>query len=342
MKVAISNKIVDGPWGGGNLFVIALRDHLLSQGHDVVFDLNDIDIDIILLTDPRSRTRNVSISVGMILRYLLFVNKKCVVIHRVNECDERKNTKTMNRRLILANYVADYTVFIGSWLKNIEIWNKKTDQNSTVILNGADRVVFNTKGHAPWNEAEPLKLVTHHWGGNWMKGFDIYSAIDKLLQDNAWSKKIDFTYIGNLPKGFKFKNSSYSPPMQGKQLASELKRHHVYITGSINEPAGMHHIEGAMCGLPILYRNSGALPEYCDGYGVMFNDVNDFIPKLQEMMSNYTHWQSEIKKYSLTNEKMVESYVKLFDSLILRRDSIIKNRQIWRNIPIMLFNQIPL
>ncbi len=342
MKVAIGSKIVEGPWGGGNRFVIALRDSLLMQGHDVVFDLNDSDVDIILLTDPRSRIPNVTISTGMILRYLLFVNNNCIVVHRVNECDERKNTKTMNMRLILANYVADHTVFVGSWLKKISVWKNKSVDNSTVILNGADKFIFNMDGHVPWNGSEPLKLVTHHWGGNWMKGFDVYSAIDNMLQDNKWSKKIEFTYIGNLPKGFKFKNTRYIKALNGTELADELKLHHVYITATINEPGSNHQNEGALCGLPLLYRNSGCLAEYCDGYGLMFNDVNDFIPKLKEIMNDYDHWQSEIKHFNLTSEKMVLAYIELFNSLISRREMIIKNRQIWRNIPIMLINQIPI
>ena len=49
----------------------------------------------------------------------------------------------------------------------------------------------------------------------------------------------------------------------GKELANELRKHDIYITGSKNEPSGNHHMEGALCGLPILYVNSGALPEYC-------------------------------------------------------------------------------
>jgi hypothetical protein len=342
MKVAIGSRIVEGPWGGGNRFVIALRDSLLSEGHNVVFDLNDNDIDIILLTDPRSRIPNISISAGMIFRYLLFVNRNCIVIHRVNECDERKKTRTMNTRLKLANSVADHTVFVGSWLKKIAIWKNKSEQNSTVILNGADRTIFNNEDSRLWTESEPLKLVTHHWGGNWMKGFDIYSAIDDMLQDNEWSKKIEFTYIGNLPKGFKFKKARYINALNGAELADELKRHHVYITATINEPGSNHQNEGALCGLPLLYRNSGCLQEYCDGYGVMFNDVNDFMPKLQEMMNDYVRWQSEITHFNLTSEKMVLAYMELFNSLISRRDSIIKKRQIWRNIPVMLFNQIPL
>ena len=339
MKVAIGSKIVKGPWGGGNRFVIALHDTLLSQGHDVVFDLNDNDIDIILLTDPRSRIPNVSISTGMILRYLLFVNKNCIVVHRVNECDERKRTRTMNKRLMLANYVADHTIFVGSWLKKIAVWKNKTDQNSTVILNGADRLVFNTEGYKPWTGSEPLKLVTHHWGGNWMKGFDIYSAIDKLLQDNAWSKKIDFTYIGNLPKGFKFKNSSYSPPMQGKQLANELKRHHVYITGSINEPAGMHHIEGAMCGLPILYRNSGALPEYCNSFGIEYT-LKSLVSDINKIIKEYDKFFLKMSEYPYNSDLMCNKYLKLFNNLYENKESIIKKRNLRKNYFYYLANRV--
>ena len=35
MKVSIGSKIVNGPWGGGNLFVKNLSNFLLSNGHEV-------------------------------------------------------------------------------------------------------------------------------------------------------------------------------------------------------------------------------------------------------------------------------------------------------------------
>ena len=49
----------------------------------------------------------------------------------------------------------------------------------------------------------------------------------------------------------------------------------------------MHHIEGALSGLPLIYRKSGALPEYCKGYGLQFiND--DFIEKINLMRKDYS------------------------------------------------------
>ena len=31
-----------------------------------------------------------------------------------------------------------------------------------------------------------------------------------------------------------------------------------------------HHMEGALCGLPILYKDSGAASEYCNDFGISF------------------------------------------------------------------------
>ena len=40
-----------------------------------------------------------------------------------------------------------------------------------------------------------------------MKGFDIYEELDQLIISDKWRGKIEFTYIGNIPRGFNFKNT---------------------------------------------------------------------------------------------------------------------------------------
>ena len=82
-----------------------------------------------------------------ILRYLLFKNPNAIVIHRINECDERKNTKLLNFRLRLTNYVTDHTVFVGTWLKKLNLVYKRKNFMSTVILNGSDKKTFHSKGY---------------------------------------------------------------------------------------------------------------------------------------------------------------------------------------------------
>ena len=50
-------------------------------------------------------------------------------------------------------------------------------------------------------------------------------------------------------------NSNIVEPLYGIELSNELKKNHLYITGSLFEPSGNHHIEAGQCGLPIyLYK----------------------------------------------------------------------------------------
>lgn len=340
MKVAIGYHIQDGPWGGGNQFARSLAQALESRGDQVRFDLGDKDIDVIVLTDPRERSPSVSFGAGAILRYLLLRNPRALVVHRINECDERKSTRHMNLLLRRANYVADHTVFIATWLKGLGVWRHETP--CSVVLNGADTHFFNPSEHRAWDGCEPLRLVTHHWGGNRLKGFDVYETIDRLLIDPAWAGRIVFTYIGNLPTDVRLPNTRYLSPLSGDALGRELASHHVYVTGSVNEPAGMHHIEGALCGLPLIYRNSGALPEYCDGFGLYFDHAAEVPGLIQRLMTDYPTLCAAMETYASTADRMCSTYIELFERLLAERDDIVARRRLWRAPWLVLRNQIPI
>lgn len=340
MKVAIGYEIIDGPWGGGNRFVMAIASTLADAGHKVVFSLRDNDIDLILLIDPRKRGKNIPFGSGDVLRYLARINPHAVVVQRINECDERKNTKTMNFYLRTANYAADHTIFVGSWLKNLNVWRREQTKSHSVILNGADPKIFHPSGYQIWDHTEPLKLVTHHWGGNWMKGFDIYQKIDMLLAEEKWRERLEFTYIGNLPPGFAFKHAQYIPPMDGNELANTIRSNHVYVTGSQNEPGGNHQNEGAMCGLPLLFRRSGCLPEYCEGFGVSFESVDDFENALDTMYKDYGSLQKTMARYPHKIGKTVKEYLTEFENLYTQRMEITADRKLLRSPLQFLLNQV--
>ena len=335
MKISIGYEVKNTPWGGGNQFAQALIKASYDKGFQVTFDLKDKDIDIILLTDPRSYISGIKFGSFEIICYLLFKNKNAIVVHRINECDERKGTKYMNKLLRWSNYSADYTVFIATWLKNLNIYQKNKD--SRVILNGGDREIFNNKKGSPWDGKSALKIVTHHWSSNFMKGFDVYRDFDDLLSKEYLDYDIEFTYIGNLPSGFSFKKAKHLKPLSGSKLGLELSKHHVYLSASINEPAGMHHIEGALCGLPIIYRESGALPEYCSKYGVSFQG-DDYIPAIKKMIENYAKYKKEVLIYPNDSVKMTNEYFKLFDELINKRDLIVANRSLLKSPSLLLKN----
>ncbi|MCR9137403.1 MAG: hypothetical protein NXI27_15515 [Alphaproteobacteria bacterium] len=334
MKIAIGFRTHDGPWGGGNRFAIALSQALEKRGHLVVNALRDDDIDLALLLDPRARHPSATFNAATVLRYRCFKNPNLITVHRINECDERKGTRGMNGLLKRANHLADHTVFVGEWLRHLDLWQNGAEASWSTIHNGADTAIFNAEGWQPWSGDDPLKLVTHHWGGNWMKGFDVYQKIDSMLDEVEWAGKIEFTYVGNLPDGFAFQRTRHVPPLDGHALADELRRHHVYLTASINEPGGNHQNEGALCGLPLLYRESGCMPEYCRGFGLSFDSPDNFVDALGAYLvhRDYMDAASRMPDYPHTADRTTAAYIDLFESLLEKRSGLLQSRKRRRNL----------
>ena len=326
MKISIGTNIKDGPWGGGNLFAINLRDFLISKGHIVVNDLNHEDIDIILITEPRKTSESSAFTDHDVEKYKKYVNNETLIVHRINECDERKGTNYVNKYLIQANRVADETVYVSKWIMDL-YFDQGIRSTKNIIYAGANSEVFNQEKFSPWNRKEKLRIVTHHWGGNWNKGFEIYSYLDNMLDDKKWKELISFMYIGNLPKKFQFKNTKVVKPLSGYKLAEKIKENHLYLTGSINEPSGNHHIEGAQCGLPLLYLESGGTTEYCREYGLGYKK-NNFVEKLKLMIKDYEEYENKVKNYPHNSKKMSEDYLKLFELMKKNHSSYLELRKV--------------
>ena len=316
LKISMNVQNKAGPWGGGNLFISNLKRYLEAKGNDVIFNLFDPDIDIILILDPRMLSESVLYSTKEIEFYKRNINNNCKVVHRINECDERKGTSVINDYYIEANKVADHTVFVSQWLKNIFINSGFSSKNFDVIMSGANSKIFNYHERAVWKKNEPLRIVTHHWGNNLNKGFDIYSYLDRSIQEK-YKNEIKFTYIGNVNKDLEFNSTEVIKPKAGKELANLIKQNHIYLTASINEPSGNHHIEGAQCGLPILYRNSGGMPEFTEGFGVEFQGIEDFFQSLDEIKNVYPSLFEKMKDYPFNSEAMSKEYLDLFSKLAL-------------------------
>ena len=326
LKVSIGTNIQDGPWGGGNLFAVNLSRYLKNKGHDVIYNLDDRDIDIILLTEPRKTSPSSAYTNFEIQNYINYKNPNAIVIHRVNECDEHKDTSYINKYISYSNKCADATVFVSSWIKDLySDYEGINSKLSKVILSGADSDQFNNQGFKRWNKKEKFKLVTHHWSNNWNKGFDVYKKIDDLLSENKFKNLFEFNFIGRIPDNLKFKNSNIISPKSGEELSNEIKKNDFYITGSINEPSGNHHIEAAQCGLPILYIESGGITEYCEGYGIKYT-INNLEEKLYYALENCEKYYEKVENYPRNADLMSEEFLVFFNELLSNRENLINNR----------------
>ena len=160
-----------------------------------------------------------------------------------------------------------------------------------------------------------------------MKGFDTYSFIDKMLNEKRFSDLFSFTYIGNIPKNFIFNNTKVISPLSGESLATELKKYDGYITGSINEPSGNHHIEAGLCGLPILYLESGGIPEYANQYGLSFSDPINLEEKIHEFISSYDQYYKKLNYFPYVSTKMCEEYLNSFNEILENKETYLKKRK---------------
>ena len=102
-------------------------------------------------------------------------------LHRINECDLRKGTNEIDALLAereprrrphglhLRAGCATTTPSAGS----------TCSRPHPVIHNGADPAIFHPFGSATLDPGRPMRLVTHHWSDNPMKGFDVYQEVDR-------------------------------------------------------------------------------------------------------------------------------------------------------------------
>ncbi|MBF0108334.1 MAG: hypothetical protein HQL76_04070 [Magnetococcales bacterium] len=333
MKISLGMNLQSGAWGGGNQFGHSLSRYLKDRGEAVVHDLGDRDLDIILLVEPDARLRISAYDHKAILRYLLLKNSKAIVVHRINNTSEARDDaeKKFNRFRIHANRIADHTVFVSAWVRDRYVAaGFDPARPSSILLNGSDQRLWHPG--ASRIRGARLRLVTHHWSNHWNKGFDVYQRLDRLLADPRWASRIEFTYIGRVPEGFRFEQGRHLEPLSGEALAEELRRHDAYITASRHESGGHHNLEAGLTGLPLLYLNSGSMPEYCQGFGIEYSPET-LEEKLEEMLATFPQWTARMAGFPHTAERMCRGYHDLFCHLRAERDQVLARRRWLRRVP---------
>ena len=314
--VAINMRPVKGPYGGSSVFVWQLMDILRRSGYQVRFDLKK-EVDIIFIIDPRDDLQRKAIGIPEIIKYKKS-HPEVKVIHRINECDKRKSTDFMDALLKDANSLADYTVFISGWLRNyfVKRWFDPK-QPHCVIYNGADPGAFHPIGSSLYEAGQTMRIVTHHWSDNPMKGFLVYEKLDNLIADKDL-EGFEFWVIGRWPENLKWRSAKTFQPANGEKLASLLRQCHLYITASLWEPCGMHHVEGAQCGLPLVYHaDGGGIVEAGEKYGMEYRDnLKDVLLKARE---EYPFLRQKVLQNMPNGDLMCFEYFRIIQQLLAER-----------------------
>lgn len=314
MRISINLRPGHGPGPGQNRFVRCLTDYLTERGHSVSHSLTP-DLDVVLLVTVQRKDPAASFSLDEVVSYRRLYPRTAVVL-RANRCDQQRGTEgSINRDILEASRVSDHTVFVSRFLRDLLV-NEGFDESRphSVIATGADTRRFHPGGSVPWTAGDKLRLVTHHWLLGPMKGWDIYERIDGLLGKEPFSELFEFSFIGHVTRSHIFRRSRMVAVLDDERLATELRRHHVYVTGARYEPGGNHYVEGRQCGLPVLYLDSGANSEYCGGCGIGFTPV-DLEEKLLQLLPRYRTLRQAAVRHDYTATHMAHQYAQLFTGL---------------------------
>ena len=303
MKFYFNRRPVSGPWGGGSKVITAICEESVRRGHEIFFE-NDIHknefFDIIFCSDPRPGPT----SFDDLLAYRT-KNPRTKLIQRVGDLGTHGKPDLF--MLVKASTkFADLVIFPSNWAKN---FSKIDGINSITIENAPIKTFFAQK---PERTADsPIRLVSHHWSNNQFKGFEVYEALDKFCNLRGG---FTFTFIGRKPEGCFLTN--HVPPKDAQQLSEELAKHDIYITASKREAGANHVLEAMALGLPVLFhRLGGSINEYCDGRGLVYDDADDLIRKLEDpnLVSDLLSFK---KPYTRNSDQMASEYVDVFERFV--------------------------
>lgn len=315
-RLAISMAPTWSPWGGASPFVWQLAALLKRRGWRIQYALDPVP-DVVLVMDPRMDHPKKKFGLEELKRFRA-AHPGVPILHRVNECDQRKGTNEIDELLRQTNGLADHTVFIAEWLRDYFAtrWFDLSKPHSC-IYNGADPAVYHPFGSALPKAGDVVRIVTHHWSDNALKGFDIYEKVDHLIADGKLPG-FELRVIGRWPKSIKWRSAELIGPMTGKPLARKLRECHIYLTASRWEPCGMHHVEGAQCGLPLVYHeDGGGIVEAGRKYGIGFRD--DPAGALKQMASSLPEFRKKLLRAMPSGDRMAMDYADLCQYLVTNR-----------------------
>lgn len=292
MKIHILYNLKEGPWGGGNQFLKALKKEFERKR---VYAREPEKADVVLFNSHHFFNNAFKLKKK-------FPEK--IFIHRVDGPIGlyRGKDKIIDKAIFgFSALLADGIVFQSHWSKeqNQKICNNKSIYE-TVVYNASDSAIFNKRNKKPFKFQGKIRLIAVSWSSNIRKGFEVY----KYLDENLDFSKYKMVFVGNSP--VKFKNIEYQRSLPSEDLANVLKSQDIYITASQKDPCSNSLIEALSCGLPAVALRDGGHPELVQQGGEMFENKQDVIESINRAANNYLDLQSKIPEFSI--KKAAEEY----------------------------------
>lgn len=287
-----------GPWGGCNQFLTALREQLRASEHWA----ESPDAADVVLIDSFNDARD-AIAWKRRLPATPFV-------HRVDGPISTYRGGDLNvDRLIhaIGARIADGVVFQSQYSMRANLsLGMPVPRFSCVINNAASREHFWPRRSESGDGR--TRIIAVSWSSHPNKGFDIYSLLDRRLDFSRYS----MTFVGNSP--VPFTNIRHVPPQDLAALGELLRGSDIYVTASRHESCSNSLLEALACGLPAVAIRSGGNPEILGAGGELFSGPDDVIQCLESVASSVEAYRAAIGRRDIAD--VADAYMGFFEQIL--------------------------
>jgi glycosyltransferase involved in cell wall biosynthesis len=271
--------------GGGFYFLKNFEDYLAAHAWEITRNVKDrYDI----LFTNHWMTPKVEILKG------IRRNPFLIVVQRVDGAaqDYGRDIEADFRQHEI-NKLADLTIFQSEYTKYATREKFAViEGNGPVIWNPVDINTFTPKG-ALIKPRKNRRVAVITWSTNPKKGVSNVYETAKLNPD------IDFYLCGNFPEMPEYSNLIKMGVLNRLDLAKTLRSSQVLLTFSENEACPNHVLEALACGVPVLYKDSGAMKEVVGESGLAIS-ASDFRTRFEEILIDHSGYSNGARKRALT------------------------------------------
>jgi len=290
LKIHIIFDFKEGPYGGGNQFLKALKVEFQNAG---VYTENPHDADVCLFNGHPFADFDL---VTRLHETRLDYPEKAYIFRLDGPTFKVRGTDKYCDLLLkgICDLYMDGIVFQSQWCRrsNRELTGISS-RHEEVILNAPDRAIFNVAGKCAFTMTRKTRLIATSWSSNVKKGFDVYRYLDDHLD---WSR-YEMTFVGNSP--FSFRNIRWLQPQTSVELSKTIKQHDIFITASQSDPCSNALIEALSCGLPAVALNDGGHPEVIGDGGVFFEKMEEIPERIETLIRDYDAFQDKIPIFDI-------------------------------------------
>lgn len=287
-EIAIFHEFKKPPYGGGNQFLLALKNELQRQGFRVGGRVGR-DTEALLMNSFNFAPEKVK---GAKRNYpnLRIVHRLAGPIGIYRGTDTMIDRKTQN----LNAELADATIFQSHYSADAYQKLGLEFTHPVVIHNAVDPEIFHPHGRiAPPDGIRKIRLIATSWSDNPKKGGPLLLWLDEHLDRNRYT----LTFVGRTKA--QFKHSKVIDAMPSRELADILRDHDIYIAPSQDDPCSNALLEALACGLPAAFLQSGGHPELVVDAGVPFHGTHDILYALDRIAADWHSYHDLIRIDSL-------------------------------------------